>query len=81
MVAQELIRQTILEKVQERGADKSICPSEVARQLGGEEWRSLMPTVRAIAASLAETGAIVITQRGKPVSLKDAKGPIRLRLG
>jgi hypothetical protein len=74
------IRQHILAKVQQRGLDKTICPSEVARDLGGEEWRSLMPIVRQVGAELMDEGAIVVLQRGQLVHPLLAKGPIRFRV-
>lgn len=62
-----------------RGADKTICPSDVARALAAE-WRPLMPRVREVAADLAARGEIVVTQRGTPVDALAANGPIRLGL-
>lgn len=73
------IRQCILAKTRARGTEKTICPSEVARELGGEDWRSLMPTVRQVGIDLAETGAILVTQRGNIVDPQTATGPIRYR--
>ena len=67
----------ILARVAARGPGGSICPSEVARALA-EDWRPLMPAVRAEAARLAAEGRIVVTQRGAPVDLPAARGPIRL---
>ncbi|MBF2087245.1 DUF3253 domain-containing protein [Thermoleptolyngbya sp. C42_A2020_037] len=75
----DMIRECILKQVQQRGPDKSICPSEVARSLGGETWRSLMPLVREVGADLAKSGAIVVTQKGVPVDPQTAKGPIRFQ--
>lgn len=62
-------------------ADSSICPSDVARTVGGESWRPLMPEVRRVAASLADLGEIVVTQKGEPVRLDDARGPVRIIRG
>jgi hypothetical protein len=65
--------------VAERGPGKTICPSEVARDLGGDEaFGPLMPHVREAAAALAERGEIAVTQRGEPVDARTARGPIRL---
>lgn len=75
----DMIRECILKQVQQRGPDKSICPSEVAREVGGETWRSLMPLVREVGADLAQSGAIVVTQKGVPVDPRTAKGPIRFQ--
>lgn len=74
------LRQHLLEKVRERGAEKSICPSEVARGLGGAEWRSLMEPIREVGAELVESGEILALQRGQPVHPLSAKGPIRFKL-
>ena len=66
----------------DRGAGKTICPSEVARTLTSEggDWRALMPDVRAAAAALAESGRLVVLQRGVAVSPGSVRGPIRLGL-
>lgn len=58
-----------------RGTEKSLCPSEVARRLASD-WRPLMPRVRAVAATLP----LLVTQKGRPVDPRQARGPIRLRL-
>ncbi len=51
-------RDAILKLLGERSADKTICPSEAARAIGGEDWRDLMPTVHAAARALAEEGIV-----------------------
>lgn len=61
-----------------RDADKTICPSDAARVVGGEDWRPLMPLAREVAAELAVAGVIEVRQRGEPVDLADTKGPVRL---
>lgn len=37
------IESTILQLCRERGVERSICPSEAARCLDGDNWRMLMP--------------------------------------
>jgi hypothetical protein len=59
-------------------AGRTICPSDVARVVGGARWRAAMPAVREVAAELAEAGDLVVTQRGEPVSLPAVRGPVRL---
>lgn len=59
----------------------SICPSDVARTVGGESWRSLMPDIRRVAADLADRDEIVVTQKGDPVSIRTARGPVRIIRG
>ena len=70
---------TILQIAAERGAEKSFCPSEVARALS-EDWRPLLTHVRAAARRLAEAGQIDILRHGKPIEPAAMRGVIRLRL-
>jgi len=75
----ERIAVAILDLAQARGVDKTLCPSEVARQFG-PDWRALMPDVRRVARRLAAEGRISVTQRGRVVDAEQARGAIRLRL-
>ena len=74
----------ILRLLAEGGAGKSICPSEAARAVVGQEegdaWKELMKPVQAAARRLVADGRIVIMQGGSVVDGSTAKGPIRLRL-
>ena len=79
MVDDARIRSEISAQVKARGADKSICPSEVARALS-EDWRALMPQVRSVAAGMAAQGELHVTQGGETVNAQTASGPIRLSL-
>jgi hypothetical protein len=74
------VAQKILELVRRRGAQKSVCPSEVARALDEKGWRSLMKDVRREAAELARKGRIEVLQKGEVVDIASARGAIRLRL-
>lgn len=75
----ERIEQAILDAVEHRGPGKTICPSEVARDLVDRaDISEVMPHVREAAAVLADRGAIATTQRGEPVDARSVKGPIRL---
>ena len=69
---------------------KTICPSEVARatsakeleDLGFEEWRDLMPTIREVLWGMRQRGEVEILQKGnvvRDIELQDIKGPIRAR--
>lgn len=73
------IRSVILELLAERGTSTT-CPSEVARRLSATAWRELMAPVREVAADLQEKGVVDAYQRGSPVKVATARGPIRLRL-
>jgi hypothetical protein len=74
----------ILRLLAERGAGKTICPSEAARAVAGsderEAWQPLMDAARSAARRLVAQERIVITQGGHVVDASTAKGPIRLRL-
>ena len=74
------IRDTIIALCVARGAEKSICPSEVARALDERAWRSHLSRVRSVAAELARQGRIDILRKGKPIDPDHVKGVIRLRL-
>lgn len=72
----EVIAAALLDLALRRGRVKTFCPSEVARGLAAE-WRPLMGRVRAVAAAHPDVEAV---QKGVPVDLRAARGPIRLRL-
>lgn len=61
-------------------AGGTICPSEAARAVGGEDWRDLMEPARRAARRLVAVGEVEITQGGRVVDPSTAKGPIRIRL-
>jgi hypothetical protein len=73
------LEQNILSLLAERAGGATICPSEVARALGGNEWRALMEPARAAARRLTAAGQVVITQGGNVVDPSTARGPIRIR--
>jgi hypothetical protein len=64
--------------LRERGAGKSICPSDVARAVAGADFRRWLPLVRSVAAELVHEREIVALQKGAPIQLESARGPIRL---
>lgn len=69
----------ILLLLKERGANKTLCPSEVL-PLDQRQDKSKMEEVRQAARRLVTEGKIVITQNGNVVDPSTAKGPIRLKL-
>jgi len=80
-MSEPVIREAILAQTIARGPDKSICPSEVARAVAAEEWRSVMTRVRREAIVLAREGQIEILRKGKPVDPgEEIRGVIRLRI-
>jgi hypothetical protein len=74
------IENEILRLVAERGPDKSISPSDLARVMS-PEWRQMLSAVRRAATRLAAAGRIDILRKGKKVDPADVKGVIRLRAG
>lgn len=70
----------ILTLLDARADGATICPSEAARALGGDDgFRPFMGAVREAAEALRSRGVIEVTQRGEPVDPASARGPIRLR--
>jgi hypothetical protein len=77
------IEDTIMALVGERGFEKTICPSDAARAIGGphpDGWGPLMIPVRRVAVRLAKEGRVVIYRKGKPVDPDDFKGVYRIGL-
>ena len=79
-VRDERIVATVFALLDARAADSTICPSDAARALAADAaaWRALMPEVRRVAAALAASGALRVTQHGEDVDALAARGPIRL---
>lgn len=72
----------ILDLLTQRASTSTICPSEAARVVAGdddERWRTLMEPARDAARRLVERGEVVITQGGRVVDPSTASGPIRIR--
>jgi len=70
----------IMELLAERDPGKTICPSEAARAIGGDErFREHMPEVRD-AAGWSLGGELEVTQGGEVVDSDRVRGSIRLRL-
>lgn len=78
-VTDAAIGEAIQDLLRRRAADATICPSEVARALAPDDWRALMPQVRAVAVELARHGQLEIRQGGRTVNpAASLRGPIRL---
>jgi hypothetical protein len=69
----------IVDLLDARARDASICPSEAARLVAGEQWKEAMEPARRAARRLVAEGLVVITQKGQVVDPSTAKGPIRIR--
>lgn len=82
-VSEEAIAQSLLQLAAERGADKTICPSETARALGGahpDQWGPLMQPIRRVAVRLAKEGRLTILRKGKLADPDDFRGVYRIGL-
>lgn len=71
----EELEAVIWQLLEGRARSATVCPSEAARQLGGEQWRELMEPARRMVAD----GRVQITQNGRVVDPSTARGPIRIR--
>jgi hypothetical protein len=72
------ISAAILAAVAKRGAEKTTCPSEIARMMFPEDWRDHMKNVLDVAIELQNKNKVVITQKGMPVDVHHIKGPVRI---
>ncbi len=73
------LERSVLDLLGARAAGATICPSEAARAVGGQDWRGLMEPARAAARRLVAAGQVEVTQGGHAVDPSTAKGPIRIR--
>ncbi|WP_166335836.1 DUF3253 domain-containing protein [Sphingobacterium chungjuense] len=73
------IAKAILSLTAARGAEKSICPSEVARHLYPDNWRDRMQDVVDVAIAMHRKGEVLVVQHGEPVDVNQIKGPIRIK--
>ena len=73
------LEHSVLGLLDARARGATICPSEAARAVGGDDWRDLMEPARAAARRLVARGEVEITQGGRVVDGSTAKGPIRIR--
>lgn len=76
------LEQAILDLLQARARNATICPSEAAQVIAGDDeqaWRALMEPARSAARRLVAAGRVEIVQNGRPVDPSTARGPIRVR--
>lgn len=71
-------REAVLRLLAERGPDKTICPSEAARELsaGSDQWRDHMGAVHKAVDKLSEDGLIRLSWKGQPMDQR--RGPYRI---
>ncbi len=73
------LEHAILDLLEQRSAEATICPSEAAKAVDPDEWRDLMEPARRAARRLVAADDVVVTQGGTVVDPSTAKGPIRIR--
>ena len=73
------LAKSILTMLDQRKVGATICPSEAARSVGGDDWRELMEPARRAARRLVDSGDVEITQKGRVVDPSRARGAIRIR--
>lgn len=76
----DALETAILELLTGRRRGASICPSEAARRVGGEQWQQQMEPARAAARRLVAQGKVDILAQGRIKDPSTARGPIRIRL-
>jgi hypothetical protein len=72
----------ILRLLEPRRAGATICPSEAARAVAGEDsadWEPLMEPARRAARRLVAAGEVELVQRGRVVDPSTFRGPVRIR--
>jgi hypothetical protein len=74
------ISATIISVANNRGKEKSTCPSEISRMLFPADWRKHMKEVVDTAIHLHKQGKVVITQKGSAIDVNQIKGPIRIKI-
>lgn len=81
----EEVRSTVLQLLDRRTDQPTICPSEVARMVAGKagadpkgpSWRAAMPVVHAAIDQLVADGLVELSWKGKVMASRH--GPYRIR--
>ena len=74
------IHASIRALLRSRKLRSSICPSDVARIVGGTTWRMFLPVVRENAVKMSERGEIQVLRGGRAVKRHLTEGVLRYRL-
>jgi hypothetical protein len=64
-----------------RRPEATICPSDVARVVGGAGWRAILDDARSVIGELRRAGIVRVTQKGREIDPDTARGPIRVARG
>jgi len=73
-----LIHECVVELLEHRGPDETICPSEAARHMAGPQgdWRQEMERVHAATDLLLAEGTIALSWKGE--TKQKRRGPYRI---
>ncbi|MBO6577523.1 MAG: DUF3253 domain-containing protein [Thalassospira sp.] len=74
-----ILRQRVIDLATERGPEKTICPSEVAKTFGSY-WRDLMPRVHQVAEQLCAERKLTFEKGGISHGQNRPSGHYRLRI-
>jgi hypothetical protein len=74
------IEEAIFALLAQAPAGKTVDPMNVAKAVDPENWRRLLPQVRAAAVGLARQEKLVITRHNKPADPDNFRGVYRLAL-
>jgi hypothetical protein len=80
-VPEQTLEETIVRLILDQGAEGSVCPSEVARDIAarqGGDWRTLLSPVREAAVRMATANKISILRNGETADPKTFRGIYRL---
>ncbi|TVQ80144.1 MAG: DUF2256 and DUF3253 domain-containing protein [Phycisphaeraceae bacterium] len=78
------LEEAIVSLLRGRAGGGTICPSEAARAVAGDDdaeaWRAMMERTRMAARRLVASKKVVMMQQGRVVDPSSARGPVRIRL-
>ncbi len=74
------IEAALLALLRSRGSASSVCPSDVARIVGGTVWRRLLAEVRECAVRLRQSGELEVLRGGRVLKKDLTAGVLRYRL-
>ena len=79
-IADDEVRETILQLCREAGLESAVRPEKIAQTLYPEKWQSLLKRVRLMGKQMALAGDLLIMRKGKPADPEEAKGLTRFRI-
>ena len=82
LVSDEMLQLEILRILRRRDQALSVCPSEIARAMVENGWRTLMPRIRHVLIELIQAQRVIATRGARVLSEHELDGgTIRIRRG